>query len=252
MPTLRQWLKASPFTLTMSSGFFGFFAHAGVLSVLEEEDIWPSSVGGSSAGALVTGLWAAGVPASSIIDELLRVDRAAFWDPGPGLGLLQGRLFRRMLERILPVQTFEQCRVPARISVFDIATRRTRSLTSGELAAAIQASCAVPLLFHPLRHAGRAFYDGGILDRPGLAGVPPEERVFYHHLPSRVPFPRLHPLLGRTLPQREGLISLVVEGLPRLGPFRLNEGRRAIDIASEAARAMLDRPLSGAVARFPG
>jgi NTE family protein len=252
MPTLRKWLEASPFTLTMSSGFFGFFAHAGVLRVLEEEGLLPSSVGGSSAGALVTGLWAAGVPALSIIDELTRVDRAAFWDPAPGLGLLQGRLFRRMLERILPVKTFEECRVPTRISVFDIATCRTCSLESGELAIAIQASCAVPLLFHPLRHGGRAFYDGGILDRPGLAGVPPAERVFYHHLPSRLPFPSLHPLLGRTAPRRDGLISLVIEGLPRLGPFRLGEGRRAVDVASEAVRAVLDRPLSGAVVRVPG
>ncbi len=29
---LRQWLAEAPFTLAMSSGFFGFFAHAGVVS----------------------------------------------------------------------------------------------------------------------------------------------------------------------------------------------------------------------------
>jgi NTE family protein len=251
MTTLREWLTSGPFTLTMSSGFFGFFAHAGVLRVLEDEGVLPSSVAGSSAGALVTGLWAAGLPASAIADELVRVERTAFWDPAPGFGLLQGRLFRRLLDRLLPVKTFEECRVPAKISVFDIATCRTRALCSGELAAAIQASCTVPLLFHPLRHGGRALYDGGILDRAGLLGVPSSERVFYHHLASKLPLPALHPLLGRTLPRRDELISLVVEGLPRLGPFRLQEGRRAIDVASAAMRAVLDRPLSGAVVRFP-
>ena len=251
MAMLRDWLESRPFTLTMSSGFFGFFAHAGVLRVLEEENILPSSVAGSSAGALVTGLWAAGLPASAIADELLRVERSAFWDPAPGFGLLEGQLFHHLLDRLLPVKTFEECRVPAKISVFDIATCRTRALHSGELAAAIQASCAVPLLFHPRRHGGRAFYDGGILDRPGLSGVPSTERVFYHHLASRVPFRRLHPVLGRSLPRRDELISLVVEGLPRLGPFRLREGRRAIDVASTAMRAVLDRPLPGPVVRFP-
>ena len=34
---LRQWLLKTPFTLAMSSGFFGFFAPAGVVPVLEEE-----------------------------------------------------------------------------------------------------------------------------------------------------------------------------------------------------------------------
>ena len=64
-PTLRTWLSEAPFSLTLSSGFFGFFAHAGVMTVLEDEGFVPSRVSGSSAGALVGGLWAAGVSASS-------------------------------------------------------------------------------------------------------------------------------------------------------------------------------------------
>ena len=53
--TLRTWLTEAPFTLGMSSGFFGFFAHAGVLAALEEQGLTPRAVAGSSAGALVTG-----------------------------------------------------------------------------------------------------------------------------------------------------------------------------------------------------
>src|SRR6266568_9273645 len=41
VPTLRAWLAEAPFTLGLSSGFFGFFAHAGVVSVLEEEVCLP-------------------------------------------------------------------------------------------------------------------------------------------------------------------------------------------------------------------
>jgi len=44
MNTLRDWLRAGPFTLAMSSGFFGFYAHAGFLSVLEAEGLLPARV----------------------------------------------------------------------------------------------------------------------------------------------------------------------------------------------------------------
>ena len=44
MTTLREWLEEAPYALGMSSGFFGFFAHCGVLTVLEEEGLLPERV----------------------------------------------------------------------------------------------------------------------------------------------------------------------------------------------------------------
>ena len=70
-PTLADLLRQRSFELIMSSGFFGFYAHAGVIVAIEEAGLVPSLVGGSSAGALVTGLWAAGIPAVQIRDRLL-------------------------------------------------------------------------------------------------------------------------------------------------------------------------------------
>lgn len=242
-PTLRQWLRTEPFTLTLSSGFFGFFAHAGVLRVLDEERIYPARATGSSAGALVAGAWAAGISPAQLAEELTALERAHFWDPAPGPGLLRGRLFRERLERLLPVRTFADCRIPVAFSVFEVATRRTRVVDRGELAPAIQASCSVPLLFHPVRHEGRLLYDGGILDRPGLAGVAASERVFYHHLTSRVPSVLARTMLQREAPERDGLVSLVLETLPRCDPFRLQEGRRAMAIAAQLMRAALDMPV---------
>lgn len=244
MTTLREWLSSAPFTLTMSSGFFGFFAHAGVLSVLEEERLLPARASGSSAGALATGLWAAGASAQALVAELNALARSDFWDPAPGLGLLRGDRFRDLLARLLPVRTFAECRIPISISVFDLTDRRTKIVESGELAPAIQASCTVPLLFHPFAHEGHALFDGGLFDRPGLAGVPPGARVFYHHLTSRIPFHALHDRLGRGIPRRAGMVPFVVESLPRSDPFRLDEGRRAIDVASRALRRALDEPVT--------
>jgi NTE family protein len=229
----------------MSSGFFGFFAHAGVVLALEEAGLLPSRVSGSSAGALVAGAHAAGLPARALTAELERLERSHFWDPGPlyGIpqgGLLRGELFARRLEALLPVRTFAECRVPVTVSVFDVLARRTEVVDEGELASAIVASCAVPGLFRPVRRGGRFLLDGGIRDRPGIAGLPPGERVLFHHLESRSPWRREAELV---LPRRAGLVSLVVSGLPRSGPHLLHEGVRAMSAAREATERALEAPI---------
>jgi NTE family protein len=244
-PTLREWLTRGPFSLAMSSGFFGFFAHAGVLSVLEEERLTPSRASGSSAGALVAAAHAAGVSASALVEELSALEREHFWDPGPLFGVLQGgllrgELFRQRVEAILPVRTFEACRIPIAVSTFDVRTRRTHVVDRGELGSAIVASCAVPGLFRPVRRDGRLLLDGGIRDRPGIEGLPRGERVLFHHLASRSPWRRSSEL---AIPRREGLVALVVDGLPRSGPDELAAGKRAMALAREAARRALDRPI---------
>jgi NTE family protein len=240
--TLRDWLREAPFTLGLSSGFFGFFAHAGVVSVLEEEGLLPARVLGSSAGALVGGLWAAGVPARRIGEELLALRRADFWDPWPGPGLLRGRRFRARLERILPVASFEQCPRPLAVSAYDVAARRTAILCSGPLAPALHASCAVPLLFQPVRIDGRRYADGGVLDRHGLAALHARERVLYHHLTSRSPWRRRDSPALR-VPELPSLRAVAIEGLPRLGPFRLARGAEAMQRAAVGMRTALARPV---------
>lgn len=246
-PTLREWLAEQPFSLGMSAGFFGFFAHTGVMTVLEDAGLLPRRITGASAGALVGGLWAAGVDAIALRDELVRLRREDFWDPRPGLGLLAGRLFRERLEQLLPVEDFHQARTPVAVSVFDVLTRRTRALDGGPLAPAIQASCTLPGLFHPTWHEGRPLLDGGILDRAGLEGMPAGERVLHHHLASRSPW-RRKSSAALDAPSRHGLTALVIRDLPRVGPFRLEQGTRAFEAARKAAQAALGRPANGVVA----
>ncbi|AKU92742.1 hypothetical protein AKJ08_3129 [Vulgatibacter incomptus] len=243
--TLAEWLAEEPFALAMSSGFFSFYAHTGFLAALEDAGLTPARVSGSSAGALVGGAWAAGVDAPVLAAELERLERRDFWDPGFGPGLLRGRLFRERIEGLLPAETFDRCRVPAAVSVFDVRSRKTRVIEMGRLGPAICASCAVPFLFQPVRIEGRSYFDGGILDRPGLAGMPPSTpRVLHHHIASRSPW-----RMSAEPPSRQGMLSFVIDGLPRSGPFRLEEGRRAFSLAREATRRALDQPVRDEILR---
>lgn len=245
---LREWLEQGPFTLVLSSGFFGFYAHTGMLEALLDAGYAPARVAGCCAGALVAGAWAAGVEPELLRERLQTLERDAFWDPAWGPGLLRGARFRALLDELLPVRTFAECRVPLSISVFDVLALRTLCCASGELAPAIQASCCVPVMFHPVRSAGRWWVDGGVLDRPGLASVAAGTRVLYHHLPSRLPWAPLRAALRRDAPRREQLVSLTLDMLPRSNPFQLDAGRRALEAARHETRRALERPiLDGAV-----
>ena len=241
-PTLREWLEEAPFALGMSSGFFGFFAHCGALTALEDAGLLPNRVSGSSAGALVAGVWASGRDGPAIARALFDLERRDFWDPWPGPGLLHGRRFARELEALLGVCEFSECRVPLTVSAFDSLRWKTRVLDDGLLAPAIRASCAVPFLFHPVWLDGRPHWDGGLSDRPGLAGVARGTRLLYHHLAARSPWRRRHSP-GLRIPEREAMTTLVLDDLPRAGPFALAQGRRAFWAARAATIRALDRTI---------
>ena len=223
----------------MSSGFFSFFAHTGMLAALRATGFTPAHVAGSSAGGLVAGMWAAGIEPDGLAHTLGELRRAQFWDPAPGAGLLAGRRFDAMLRELLPVTAIEDCRVPVRISVFDIASRRTKVVDRGDLATAIRASCAVPIMFHPVWIDQRPCWDGGILDRPGIAGVPDGERLLFHHISAKSPW-----RTSLALPRRAGMVTLVIDRLPRSGPFRLDAGREALARARVATERALDTRIS--------
>jgi NTE family protein len=235
---LADWLAEGPFTLAMSSGFFAFYAHTGMLGALASRGHAPSAVSGSSAGALVGGAWAAGLPVEDLAERLIALRRDEFWDPSPGFGLLAGKKFDALLRAMLPVGTMRACRMPIAISVFAIARRRTEVLRDVDLAHAIRASCAVPGMFHPVRIGPRAYWDGGILDRPGLAGIAAGTRVLCHYIANGDPPPR-----------RDGMVTLVIDDLPRSGPFKLDAGRRALELARERTDRALDADIAGGVIR---
>jgi NTE family protein len=249
--SLGEWLAAEPFALAMSAGFFGFFAHTGALQTLVNRGLRPNRMSGASAGALVAGLYASGLEPSAIADDLLSLKRRDFWDPAPGLGILSGRRFRALLEERLVVRDFSACRTSVTVSVYDVLSRRPRALDHGDLARAIHASCAVPIMFHPVWIAGRPYVDGGVTDRPGLSGVPQGARLMCHHLASRSPWRRRNsPALE--VPRRANAVTLVIDGLPRIHPFALERGAAAYDRAQSAMEEALRQPIVDGVVRISG
>ncbi len=234
--TLKESLAREPFTLALSSGFFGFFAHCGVMMALDDEDLKPEKITGSSAGAIVAAAWSHGVLAQELKLVLKELRKADFWDPGLGAGLLRGEKLEALLREVLkgrPQTT------PIAISVFDIFSRKTMSFSEGDIPKFVRASVAVPLMFHPVRLGRRLYWDGGILDKMALNSVGPEDRTLVHYLPGQ----GLHSVYERArdvraLTPRQTMLA--IDDLPRVGPNALDRGLYAIEHAYEKTRKALD------------
>ncbi|MGB0645818.1 MAG: patatin-like phospholipase family protein [Bradymonadia bacterium] len=239
-PTLREWLEQTPFTLSLSAGFFGFYAHAGLVSVLEEEKLTPQAITGCSAGALIGGIWSSGTKIGTVTDFLFALDRNDFWDPGFGAGLLQGQRFDDLLTPLLGCHRIEDCPVSLHITAFKLHPMGTHYLSKGPLSDAIRASCAFPGLFHPVRFEGSRYLDGGIRDRSSLGAVNDDTPTLYHHLPSRSLVRRQLSAFS-DIHRRSKTITISTAGLPRLSPFKLELGRQAFEHARHAFKAQLDK-----------
>ena len=172
-------LKDKKVGLVFSSGFFGFFAHAGCLKALEELGIKPAGYAGTSSGAILAAYAAAGMDAQAISDILFNVKKKDFWDPDPWYktvwaslklfkgwsGYLEGEKFSQLLTRTLPVKSFEELSTPCVIVAGNLTRKRKEVFTSGSIADAVHASGTIPWLFK-LKEIGKdLFLDGGLVDK---------------------------------------------------------------------------------------
>jgi predicted acylesterase/phospholipase RssA len=166
----------SGIALCLSSSFCGYHAHAGFLTELIKQGIQPDRISGASAGALVAGLWGAGVR-----DERLQhllgsaAFKWAFWEwlaiPrfhlcltgfGPS-GMLTGKRFRKFLHRHISDAMLEDLTDPQiEIAVTNISLLSSQIKSSGKLLDLIVASLAVPMLFAVQKIDGHEYLDGGI------------------------------------------------------------------------------------------
>lgn len=246
METNADWLQSESFTLTLSAGFFGFYAHAGLIAALEKHELIPSRIVGVSAGALAGGLWASGLKAHQLKDTLLELKRSDFWDPGLGFGgILKGKKFSHKLNTLLSqvgVSEFSHCPISFTAVVYDLLGRKTLGLSEGSVASAIRASCALPFLFRPVRIGWRFYLDGGVQDRPGFTVLSASERTLYHHLPHSSPWAGIHGDERVSLKSSPTRNVLQFQDLPRVGPFKLEHGHRALAMVEQRTLQWLEMP----------
>lgn len=153
--------------LALSGGGARGLAHVGVLQILEENGVPITAIAGTSMGAYVGAVYAAGLGGNEM-EKLAREikDRRTLLnllDPifPPSSGLIRGDKIRKHLERTLGSRTFADLNLPLLIVATDLDTLDAHLFDSGSVAEAVHASAAIPGICAPVTLHGRRYTDGG-------------------------------------------------------------------------------------------
>jgi len=169
--------------LALGGGGARGLAHVIVLETLDELGLRPHRIAGTSIGAIMGALYAAGYSGREIralIDHLVIEEKDTWKDilfvKQPlkwldffdvelgGGGILDSAGFIKYLGELLKIERFDQLKIPLEVVTADLRTGAEVILDDGPLLPAIKASMAIPGLFEPVEIDGRFLVDGGTVN----------------------------------------------------------------------------------------
>jgi NTE family protein len=159
-------------SLVLGSGGARGMAHIGVIQWLLEKGYRIQSVAGSSIGAVVGGVFAAGklqaytewVTALSKSDVLLLLDFSF-----SRTGLFKGERIIELLRKLIGECDIEDLPIAFTAVATDVMAGKEVWLNQGSLFDAIRSSFAIPTLFTPHEYRGRRLLDGGLVNPVPIA-----------------------------------------------------------------------------------
>ncbi len=162
-----EGLSGKSISLVLGSGGARGLAHIGVIRELEKSGLRIKAIAGSSMGALVGGIYAAGELQAyeDWVCQLEQSDVLALVDwTFAGGGLIKGRKIIAKLEELVGDLDIRDLDMDFTAVAVDIDQGRELWLDRGSLFDAIRASIAIPGIFTPHRYRNRTLVDGGLLN----------------------------------------------------------------------------------------
>lgn len=159
-------------SLVLGSGGARGLAHIGVIQVLEQQGYEIRSISGSSMGALIGGIYAAGhlstytqwVTALDRFDVLKLLDLSF-----SGSAFFKGDRIISTLRELIGDRNIEDLPISFTAVATDLDESKEVWLSSGPLFDAIRASIAFPTVFSAMTYNGRTLVDGGLLNPVPIA-----------------------------------------------------------------------------------
>ena len=151
--------------LVLSGGGIRGIAHLGLLQALDELQLKPHAISGTSAGAIIGALYAEGISPQKILE----LGKANLSFGFTSIALRSGGLFsidnihKALLEN-LPHDSFEGLKIPLYVNATDLYANKTTYFSKGKLVACLEASASVPLIFSPADVENKKYVDGGLLN----------------------------------------------------------------------------------------
>jgi len=150
--------------IALSGGGTRGVVHIGVLQALEENGIFPSIIAGTSAGSIVGAMYAHGYTPAEIFS--IASERSLIWMFSlrlPNRGFVRHTFLRKMLNRYIPENNFEELKKPLFVAISNLNTGKVEIISSGALHDVIVASASIPVLYEPVKIGEHLYADGGLL-----------------------------------------------------------------------------------------
>jgi NTE family protein len=209
--------------LVLGGGGSRGIAHIGVLDVFVRERIPIDLIVGTSMGAIVGALFAAGHPPAAVAERLAEIQGHRVFNSLMSSRARQRRIVDTM-RRFLGGTKFSQLKVPLAVTAVDLITGKEIVLDSGDVVTALIASSAVPGAFPPVELHGMQLADGGVID--SVATGVAVERGFGRSDGGRIVAVDVYPPLTTDRSWGDPLNDIMGIGLPFTIPImRSGEGR---------------------------
>lgn len=166
-PKARVLTTQPDVALVLGGGAFHGMAHAGVIKVLEDAGIPIDLIVGTSAGSMVGALYADRPHIDSLIPLIKSTKTKDVFDFSlfrSREGFVSGSRLQQYLNKELTVSNIEETKIPFVAVTTDIEKGVSVALKAGPIAPSVNASCAIPGIFEPVKMYGTTFVDGGIID----------------------------------------------------------------------------------------
>ncbi|WP_061248200.1 patatin-like phospholipase family protein [Leptospira alstonii] len=168
---LSRRLTGKSIGVALSGGGAKGFAHLGLLKCFEENDIPVDMISGTSAGAIMGGLFAMGLGSSDIL-PLIRnfwLDRNILGDfTFPFVSLVRGKRYSQAIHEFFKDRNIETLPIPFYAIACNLTKAERKVFDRGLLWKAVRSSTSIPGIFPPFSESGELFVDGGLLDNlPG-------------------------------------------------------------------------------------
>ncbi|MET3131314.1 NTE family protein [Oxalobacteraceae bacterium GrIS 1.11] len=154
--------------LALGGGAARGFAHIGVIKALESQGINADVVVGTSAGAVVGALYAAGNSGFDLQKMAFDMDEAAISDwamPlfGKSSGVLKGEALQSYVNKTVNNVPMEKLKIPFGAVATDLKNGMPILFQRGNTGMAVRASSSVPGVFQPVSIGGHNYVDGGLV-----------------------------------------------------------------------------------------
>lgn len=150
--------------LALGGGAARGFAHIGVIKALEAQGIVPDIIVGTSAGAVVGSLYAAGYNGFELqqLSMQMEENQVSDWSL-PNRGVIKGEALQDFINQAVKFRTLEKMRKTLAVVSTNLNSGEMIVFRTGNTGMAVRASSAVPGIFQPVNINGQEYVDGGLV-----------------------------------------------------------------------------------------